>query len=219
MTRYTLYYFNGRGRAEVCRMLFVLADVQFTDVRVEYSEWNRFMTKLSSPMLPVLETDTGLTMPQSMAIARFLAREFGLHGRNGQEISRVDYICQCFYDILDCYMKMYHEKDRQLHNETSRRSSNKEDKLSQLRSNYETTCNRILPFLEKTLQVYNNGNQYFLGNQVLLCDVMAYATLENIVEDSPSLLNGYPKLRALMNRISDYPKINSYLKDRTPSEF
>ncbi|GAB1598763.1 S-crystallin 4-like [Argonauta hians] len=219
MSRYTLYYFNGRGRAEVSRLMFALADVPFTDVRIEYSEWKQFMLKLSSPMLPVLETQPGIMLPQSMTIARFLAREFGFHGRNSEERTRVDYICQCFYDIQDSYMKMYHEKDRQLYNEINRKSNTKDEKLSQLRSNYEKTCERVLPFLEKCLQTYNNGNQYFLGDQLLLCDLMAFATLENFVEDSPSSLNAYPKLRSLMTRVSEHPKIYSYLKERPASEY
>ena len=39
MAKYTLVYFNGRGRAEVSRMLFALADVEFVDTRIEGEEW------------------------------------------------------------------------------------------------------------------------------------------------------------------------------------
>lgn len=36
---YTLSYFDIRGRAEPIRMLFMLAEVKFTDRRVSYADW------------------------------------------------------------------------------------------------------------------------------------------------------------------------------------
>ena len=42
MPNYTLYYFNGRGRAEICRMLMEAAGVSYVDKRLEFSEWNDY---------------------------------------------------------------------------------------------------------------------------------------------------------------------------------
>lgn len=42
MPNYTLYYFNGRGRAEILRMMFAAAGVPFVDKRFEFSEWDRY---------------------------------------------------------------------------------------------------------------------------------------------------------------------------------
>lgn len=42
MPKYTLYYFNGRGRAEICRMMFAAAGVQYTDKRFEINEWDKY---------------------------------------------------------------------------------------------------------------------------------------------------------------------------------
>jgi len=36
---YKLTYFNGRGRAELSRLIFAQAGVQYEDVRVEHSDW------------------------------------------------------------------------------------------------------------------------------------------------------------------------------------
>lgn len=41
MASYRLHYFDVRGRAEIVRMLFKLAQVEFEDIRVTESEWPR----------------------------------------------------------------------------------------------------------------------------------------------------------------------------------
>ena len=42
MPNYTLYYFNGRGRAEILRMMFATAGVQYNDKRFEFNEWDKY---------------------------------------------------------------------------------------------------------------------------------------------------------------------------------
>ena len=39
MVNYKLYYFDARGRAELSRMLFAIAHVEYEDIRVEVDEW------------------------------------------------------------------------------------------------------------------------------------------------------------------------------------
>ena len=41
MVKYTLVYFDGRGRAEVCRILFALADVEYEDKRIQGADWEK----------------------------------------------------------------------------------------------------------------------------------------------------------------------------------
>ena len=41
MVKYTLIYFNGRGRAEVSRLLFALADVEYEDERIVGENWSK----------------------------------------------------------------------------------------------------------------------------------------------------------------------------------
>ena len=41
MPNYTLHYFNGRGRAEILRMMMAAAGVPYTDKRYEFSDWER----------------------------------------------------------------------------------------------------------------------------------------------------------------------------------
>ena len=40
MERPKLIYFDGQGRAEVSRWIFLLAGVEYEDVRIQYSDWS-----------------------------------------------------------------------------------------------------------------------------------------------------------------------------------
>ena len=41
MATYTLHYFDGRARAELTRLIFAAAGVEFTDNRIDYfNGWN-----------------------------------------------------------------------------------------------------------------------------------------------------------------------------------
>nr|BAR90788.1 S-crystallin 6 [Idiosepius paradoxus] len=239
MPNYTLYYFNGRGRAEICRMMFAAAGVQYTDKRFEFNEWDRYRKEMPSDCVPVLDIDGNQKMPETMAICRYLAREFGFYGKNNMEMFRVDYICDCLYEILHDYMRYYHEKNGRFRStmssskssnssssststsssssssssSTSTKSSDKKDGtfVVELKSRYLETCRRILPFLEKTL----GTRQYFNGEQMMLCDMMCYCCLESPYMEDHTLFNNYPKLVSLRNRVTAHSKISAYLKKRT----
>jgi glutathione S-transferase len=40
--KYTLYYFDAKGRAEPVRVLFAVAGVPFQDVRIDFKNWASF---------------------------------------------------------------------------------------------------------------------------------------------------------------------------------
>ncbi|WAR26385.1 SCRY1-like protein, partial [Mya arenaria] len=76
MPSYKLTYFNGRGRGEISRLLFAAAGKAFEDNRIEFANWGGLKKDTPQGTLPVLEIDGKRKISQSLAIARFLAREF-----------------------------------------------------------------------------------------------------------------------------------------------
>lgn len=41
MAGYKLYYFPARGRAEMCRLSFAAANIEFEDIRLDREEWEK----------------------------------------------------------------------------------------------------------------------------------------------------------------------------------
>ncbi|GMT21667.1 hypothetical protein PFISCL1PPCAC_12964, partial [Pristionchus fissidentatus] len=91
MPAYKLTYFEARGRGEVARDLFYLAGVPYEDLRIPKAEWPEVKASTPFGYLPVLEVD-GKPLPQSGAINRYLAKEFGFAGKSAFESAWVDAI-------------------------------------------------------------------------------------------------------------------------------
>lgn len=76
MPHYKLLYFPGRGKGEMIRQILTVAKQDFEDVRISMMDWDLHKEKMPYHQLPVLEED-GKQLPQSFAIARYLARKYG----------------------------------------------------------------------------------------------------------------------------------------------
>ena len=99
--------------------------------------------------LPVLSYN-GVETAQSMAVARFLANEFGLSGKNNLEKARADMIVDCVSDIFAGMVAIFKAP---------------EDKKAEMKKKYETeTIPAGLELLEKLLK--QNGSKFFVGNCV-----------------------------------------------------
>ena len=110
MSTYKLTYFNGRGRAEVSRLIFAAAGQKYEDVRVEEGQWPSLKSQMPLGQIPVLEVD-GTKLPQSAAIARFLAKQFQLAGKDNLEQAKVDAVADTIGDILTASTPYRREQD------------------------------------------------------------------------------------------------------------
>nr|AAB01058.1 S-crystallin [Doryteuthis opalescens] len=223
MPNYTLYYFNGRGRAEILRMMFAAAAVKYMDKRFEFNEWDKYRKDMPSMRVPVLEMDGGMKMPETMAIARYLAREYNFYPKNSMDMMRCDYIADCFYEIMHDYMRYYHWKNGRFRfGENGMMSSDNGNEGGNMESNYDNylqwrymnTLNRIMPFMERTLSMRNGGGQFFMGDQMMWCDMMCYCCLENPYTENQAMFSKFPKLMSLRTRVAAHPKVSAYLKSR-----
>jgi glutathione S-transferase len=89
-----LTYFDLRARAEPARLILAQAGQKYDDVRLpapwdNIAPWQEMKPKTPFGQLPVLCFD-GVEIAQSMAVARFLGREFGLAGATNVENALMD---------------------------------------------------------------------------------------------------------------------------------
>ncbi|CAF4394579.1 unnamed protein product, partial [Adineta steineri] len=149
MATYKLYYFNARGRAEVLRLIFAAAGQRFEDSRFEQNTWPSFKSQMPLSQVPVLEVN-GTTLVQSQTIARFLARQFLLGGRDGFELAKVEAVVDTINDFVSILSPI-------------RRQQDEKKKKEQLQKFLNDDLPKHLQNLEILARLYGNGGQYFIG--------------------------------------------------------
>ena len=100
-----------RGRAEIIRYIFAYLDIKYEDHRIEQADWPKIKPTLPFGKIPVLEVE-GLTIHQSLAIARYLTKNTDLAGKTALEQCQADAVV----DTLDDFMSLFPwaEKDQDL---------------------------------------------------------------------------------------------------------
>ncbi|KAF6039991.1 HPGDS [Bugula neritina] len=204
---YTLSYFNVRGRAEPIRMLFALAEVDYTDKRISHVDWPALKSATPFGQLPVLEVSgdnmkAPLTLSQTNSILRYLAREFGLDGRTSSDKVKVDMIVETMRDSINPITEIFNETDENKRNEVLFKYS--EDLLP-----------RFLNYLTENL-----SSEWFL-DQVSLADAVIYVAFDNISMFLPDFLDrkSYWKLREWRSRFESHPKICEWLSIRPTTAY
>merc|ERR1711983_698526 len=115
MPNVKLTYFNLRARGEPCRLLLAYGGIKYEDERIPppwdpTSTWSTLKPTTPFGQLPILNWD-GVEICQSMACARFIAREVGLAGNTSMEQGQVDEIVDVIQDLINSWVKLYFAKD------------------------------------------------------------------------------------------------------------
>lgn len=86
----TLHYFDAAGRAEPIRWILAYgAGEEWTDHRIERAEWPAIKASTPFGSVPYIDVD-GKPLGQSIAIMRYLAKQYGLAGQDAWENAEVD---------------------------------------------------------------------------------------------------------------------------------
>lgn len=79
------------------RLILEYNKIPYEDVRVDHENWPKLKSSTVFGQLPILEVD-GKQIPQSCAMARFLARQYKLAGKDAFEEAYVDSIADYHKD-------------------------------------------------------------------------------------------------------------------------
>ncbi|GFU57897.1 glutathione S-transferase Mu 1 [Nephila pilipes] len=196
MSTCTLGYWDIRGLAEPVRYLLHYKKVSFEDKRYStYDSWqiDKFRLNLDFPNLPYY-IDENVKLTQSTAILRYLARKHDLDGATEEEKVRATLAEQQIIDF----------------------------RTSMVRTCYNHEFEKIKPEFVKNvpaqlrLFVAFLGERNFLaGDNVTYVDFMAYETFDFYRLLIPSVLNGFPTLKAYQDRIENLPELLEYFHSST----
>ncbi|CAF0993831.1 unnamed protein product [Brachionus calyciflorus] len=102
----TLFYFDGRGKAEIIRLTMAAAKVPFTQVDIRQKQQFEALKaegKLVFGQLPLVEYE-GNNLVQSCSTARYFAAKGDLLGANEQEKLNVDILFEGTRDFNSAFM-------------------------------------------------------------------------------------------------------------------
>jgi glutathione S-transferase len=141
-----------------------------------------------------------------MAIARFLAKEFGLAGRDNFEQAKVDAVVDTILDGALQFIPARFETD--------------EAKRKAMFNDYFTNVvPKVLQDLETLAKLYGDGGPYFVGGQLTWADLFVLDIFQTLLGLNENILNGHPWLQENREKISNHPNLIEHFKTRTYSPF
>ena len=205
MSTYKFHYFNFRGRGEVSRLVFVAAGQKFEDTRFEREQWPGLKSQMPLGQVPVLEID-GTMIPQSTSIARFLAKQFNLAGKDNLEQAKVDAVADTITDLINAYYSINREQD-----------STKKQELTTKFTTEELP--KHLQNLDVLGKMYSNGGPFFVGNNLTWADLFFYDVGESMLKVDGNCFDKYPWLKQNRVEVEKNAKIAEYLKNRPKTNY
>ena len=186
--KFTLHYFGGNGRAIVARAILSYAKADFDNKIIEMNDWGKIKTSGLCEFLqvPILEHN-GKKYSQSLAIDLYLARTFGLYGKNIEEEYQIDSLVCTHDDLFPLICKHVFAKDKAAFDEFVKK--------------YEQFAEAI----EKRY-VALGKKKYFLGDHFTLADIYITAVFSNfsrIAGDKCPLKAKAPGLSALIQKVKE----------------
>ncbi|KAJ8285280.1 hypothetical protein GJAV_G00025000 [Gymnothorax javanicus] len=199
MSPYKLIYFNMRGRAELSRYILAYAEIPFLDQRVEWKDWPSLKSSFPLEQLPVLEVQ-GVELNQSLAIARFLAKEAGLAGKSRLEEAQADALVESLNDFT--LLIPWREENPEM----------KKQKIDEL---FDCQAPKLLSFLEKHL----GCRDWLVGDAVTWADLYWHVCFTTFSILRPDFASQNPDLCALFHRVGNIPQLARWIQNRPSSQF
>eukprot|EP00986_Skeletonema_menzelii_P004728 scaffold1647_cov148-Skeletonema_menzelii.AAC.13 len=221
---YQLKYFDIRGAAETCRVIFALGEAEYTDVRYKIdpatfqsAEFNEAKENgdltLNLNRAPVLVTPQGKTIGQSKAIERYLARRFGLTGKTPEDEAMIDCIAEHCRDVKDAARQKGFSKFT--------RNKSDEEKAEARKEWFENDMPTMLMKIEEAVKETSEADGYSFGATTTYGDVAIWALLRDCfpadLDDTTKAAEKCVVLNAIADQIQSNAGVAKYLSERPDS--
>ena len=154
--------------------------------------------------LPFL-TLGGLKLPQSISIARFVAKRFNLYGSDDLEQAKTDAIVDTVKDLEEAfYNKVFEGKP--------------EDRPANIKSFLSESAPNHLGKIDKLISLWGS-NGYSVGSSLKWSDLYIYSITSEIKGIDANVLAKYSGIVGVNKTVDTNPKISAYLKNRPVTQF
>jgi len=209
MSTVKLSYYDGCGRAEGIRWILSLGGVDFEDVRVPHAFPAPplpadIKEKCRWGQVPLVEFD-GKTLVQSMAIARFYARQFNLVPEDPYQAALCDEYVDAMGDLnAVIWPAVFIQEPKE-----------KEEKLKEAIQKVKT---RFLDVFESIIKA--NGGKHLVGDKLTWADIVLAQTLDQFqLLLQMNLAEGHENVNKLKEGVMNTPKIKEWVDKRPKSMF
>lgn len=201
---YKLHYFNMKGRGELARLIMAYAKVPYDDIRYENADWLQHKDRMPNGQLPVLEWK-GQLLPQSLAIARFLAHRHNLAGTDEWQWAKIDAMTDTINDTLGEARPIF-------------MAGEDEGKKKEAVDNFlKNAIEPLFKRLDKMLE--DNGSDYLIGNQCSLADLALFSCYDFAAGLCGDRLPKCQHVAALHGRVGQIPAIKNWVEKRPATPF
>lgn len=167
---------------------------------------NNDLLNEDSPLgqLPYLTID-GLKLPQSISIARFVAKRFNLYGSDDLEQAKTDAIVDTVSDLQSGYFqKVFLAKE--------------EDKDAARKSFLAEDAPNHLGKLEKLITLWGS-NGHSVGSSLKWSDLFIYDVTNALSSMDANLVSKFPAIHGVVKSVEANQKVSEYVKNRPVTPF
>lgn len=187
---FKLYYFPGNARGMISRAIFYAAKKPFEDIKVAFADWPAMKSsgKFEFQQLPLLEYQ-GRSYAQSHAIEQYLAKSFGLFGKNVEDEYQINSIIDSYDDLFNVFHDIVWPVPSK--------------PVEEVKKAYQAKAELFLKAYEKRYQILG-AKAYFLGDYFSLADVALTAMFTYFSDyglEEGTIKKCAPKLAELLDRI------------------
>merc|ERR1712002_1055080 len=181
------------------RLVLAAAGKEYEDFRYPKDTFDStYRAECPFGQAPVLEID-GVKFAQSMAMATFLAREFGMYGKTNLDGFYIDMYVQLIQDLLNKAIKAMFTKD--------------DDEKKKLWAEFkETTSPKYMKWFDDAIS--KNGTGYLVGDKLSLADIAVYDLSNGFLDDKICSTENFPNVKKMCGLVEANPGIKKWLSVR-----
>lgn len=151
--------------------------------------------------LPILKRGETV-IPESMAIARLIAKENGLAGGDDVEQALANSVVDAVEHFGNIGVDIF------VFEQDEAKKAERAEKFM------KDVLPPALENLNRQLERSPSKSGFFIGDKMLWCDIVFYVVADRFVKSDPNILDKYPKLQALHKKVASHPKIAKWIETR-----